>query len=320
MKRMDPMIKKIIAHLERTQGSSIADGPAEFEIDPMKFRALPDCPSKKIMSFIDGGNMEVIRTPGLSVFFNRIARIDYRSNQRVSSNILEFYSIISALDNGGKIVYHVEFEPHGHLPEMDFDSFDASVSAGQRMIPISKIGDIIRRFAELKQASVIKDSIAVLDGSLEHGHPMEEGLLRDICASKEILALAKTSSMLAGSGASAYAALDMSCNLDDWSYLLKDSSIQQHIVKLHKSSRYRFSIDSPHLTDEMLWLLKENSKDPVFLGYPYGLIDADRRARVSKKEQETLMLQLQVKLKSTFPRLLSELNSLNAHDILDSLG
>jgi len=67
-------------------------------------------------------------------------------------------------------------------------------------------------------------------------------------------------------------------------------------------------------------LLKENSRDPVFLGYPYGLIEADRFSRISNQEKERLRLQLKLAFGRDYKRIEEFENSLNAHDILDSIN
>ena len=51
-----------------------------------------------------------------------------------------------------------------------------------------------------------------------------------------------------------------------------------------------------------------------------GLIEADKFARVSKKEKEILQLQLMTKFKKNLAHLTPDLSSLDAHDILDNIG
>ena len=58
------------------------------------------------------------------------------------------------------------------------------------------------------------------------------------------------------------------------------------------------------------------AKDPVFIGYPYGLIEADRAARVSMQESSSLQFQLKERLGSSLGQSLA---SKNAHSILDKL-
>ena len=66
--------------------------------------------------------------------------------------------------------------------------------------------------------------------------------------------------------------------------------------------------------------LKQNSKDPVFLGYPYGLIEADKFARISNNEAEYLRMTFVAKACKSFDKIKQHLNALNAHSILDNIS
>ena len=94
-------------------------------------------------------------------------------------------------------------------------------------------------------------------------------------------------------------------------------------MKLHKSSNYLFRFEvfkeSRYDLNELLSILVENSKDPIFLGYPYGMILADKFARISNREKEYLQALFQGKAGKQFKRISSYLTSLNAHDVLDNI-
>ena len=92
-------------------------------------------------------------------------------------------------------------------------------------------------------------------------------------------------------------------------------------AKLHKNSSriFRFEIfkeQKPEL-NTIFSILANNSKDPVFLGYPYGLIEADKLARVSNDEADLLRSSLGIRLEKS---QISSFNQRNAHNILDSIS
>ena len=58
--------------------------------------------------------------------------------------------------------------------------------------------------------------------------------------------------------------------------------------------------------------------DPVFIGYPYGLVEADRIARISNQEKESLKTMFLVKLRNK--NIEKYLSSVNAHEILDRIS
>jgi len=88
-------------------------------------------------------------------------------------------------------------------------------------------------------------------------------------------------------------------------------------AKFHPASKHVFRIDSFGDVNQALGLLEQNSIDPVFLGYPYGLIDADKFARVSTPEAKQLKLMLMTKGGEKFRLYLA---SKDAHDILNIIS
>ena len=64
--------------------------------------------------------------------------------------------------------------------------------------------------------------------------------------------------------------------------------------------------------------IASNCCDPIFVGYPYGLVEADRIARVSNQEKESLKTIFLVKLRNK--NIEKYLNAANAHEILDKIS
>jgi hypothetical protein len=94
-------------------------------------------------------------------------------------------------------------------------------------------------------------------------------------------------------------------------------------VKLHASSEYVFRLDTfAHAANVAKYLspVVAHSKDPVFVGYPYGLIEADRFARVSNREAESLRMMFRVKAGKDWEMLDSAAKSMDAHSVLDRIS
>ena len=95
-------------------------------------------------------------------------------------------------------------------------------------------------------------------------------------------------------------------------------------VKLHEKSKYifRFEIykEQKERLMEVIRLLSNNCKDPVFLGYPYGLIDADKNARISNQEKNMLLTLFSAKFGKDWERIKESLSNVDAHDILDNIS
>ncbi|MBT3409003.1 hypothetical protein HN415_10105, partial [Candidatus Woesearchaeota archaeon] len=67
---------------------------------------------------------------------------------------------------------------------------------------------------------------------------------------------------------------------------------------------------------KVLGFLAMNSRDLILPGYPYGLIKADKFARVSVNETQILKTRFNTKLKK---EVRESLNLNNVHEVLDSI-
>ena len=67
--------------------------------------------------------------------------------------------------------------------------------------------------------------------------------------------------------------------------------------------------------------IANNSRDPSFLGYPFGLIDADQFARVEYIEKDTHALQFFSLASKTgvWERILQSIRCSDAHDLLNQI-
>jgi hypothetical protein len=317
-----------------------------FQISNENFHEIKKIkPTKKII-FLDGGNLELIKAPNISLFFNRVYYCIYQNNKRIKNDKYEFYTLITAENKNNKLFFNVEFEwtkdsssINSDLSPFVFDVNDKTLSYGNRTADISDIGNAVRKLIELEIANQIikenKDSIIVLDRNLEAAITYEKKYLENLYQTAKdnnvfVCALPKTSSLLTRNGNSISALLNQAGPGFEWYYYpVAELNTNEHkadlyFVKLNKKSNYVFRLDvykeKKYEIDEILSLLAENSKDPVFFGYPYGLIEADRFARVSNKESEFLRMQIMVKLGKNAEKLKKYLASQDAHSILDSVA
>ncbi len=278
------------------------------------------------MVFVDGGNGEVVKGPNVSVQFVRLYATWYEKNVRVSRELRELFIIVLAFQKGLDLGFEATiFDLEGkELHKFSFDAFDPALSyAGRRADPQS-IANHVRKLLELRFADEICSKfsgILVRDGDLEaRGEVMEE-VLRQLRATAQksgvvVLGLSKTSTLCTDSGNSAVAVLHDIAPDGAWSYYAGGNVA---FVRLHKSAEYVFRCDVfPHDRDMLpkSWsALAAISADPSFLGYPYGLIDADKFAQVTKDETSQLRARFAVKSKDVFKNIES---ALNAHDLLNS--
>ncbi len=310
-----------------------------IKISKEHFHEIGDRADNAKIAFIDGGNTEILKAPNFSVQLIRIYHTIYKENRRISSKKQEFYILISAINQKDNIVYRTKFFGL-NKEELDFSSFDQTLRQGNHRISISKIGNAIRRFLELETAKGLteeleKQDIIMIDGDLKSSITNERGYLDrlyEAAAKKDIViaAISKTSELFTENGNVLIPVLEELAPENEWYYhpLVEINNqahkVDLHIVKLNKNSRYIFKLEifkgTNQATDKILSVLMENSRDPVFLGYPYGLIEADQFARVSNREKDYLKTVFMTKLGKDNMKIAQYLNTSNTHNILDSIS
>ncbi len=307
------------------------------EISEDNFHGINESGSDSRIVFIDGGNAEILKAANFSLQFARIYYTIYKDNKRVENKKYEFYVLIKSFDKEGKIFYKTKLFGDKIIDDFEFDSFDKSIIQGNNRADISFIGNVLRRFAELKIASKLLNSldekdIVIFDGSLETKYNGEKEILEEIydkAVEKGVVisALSKTCELFTDKGSSVLSVLDEIQPQKEWYYhpIAKMGSMKHDIlfVKLNEKSKYifRFDILGSQLDkiSGVLDLLKLNSKDPVFFGYPYGLIEADRFARVSNQELELLKTKFMIKAGEDWKIINSFLKTKDSHNILDNI-
>jgi len=262
----------------------------------------------KIIAFIDGGQTEIISTGNFCLSFIRVAAVIFNGDEK-ENKVNEFYLFTKAKYVEGDLFYESKIFGDKLIEEKDLliSSNDNSIKVGRERAPISKVINMARRFSELAMARKINADFIVLDGTLEKTFLNEEKYLFD-----DLCALAKSSSLFTMSGNSPVILLNKIGPIGCWRYLIDGRT---SFVKLNENSKHIFRFEGdvgllPHLID--------NCNDALFLGYPYGLILADKLARVSNQEKNSLKMKFL--LNSDNKEIADYLNTSNAHDILDNLG
>tara|TARA_Y100000310_G_scaffold341600_1_gene441265 strand:- start:2757 stop:3632 length:876 start_codon:yes stop_codon:yes gene_type:complete len=257
--------------------------------------------SNSKIAFIDGGSAEIFSNINMSFGIIRTAYTIFQINKRIESKSFDFYFLIKTINNS---TYSAELFNFNNKLEIE-TKFEFNNNT-----EISNISDNLRRLLELKTASSLSSDLIILDGNLETDSDKEKEYLEKL----NVAALSKTSHILTNQGLLYSNILNNNLNYN-WYYKLKDNT---YFTKLNNKSKYIFKVETKNSINLniLFSLLKENSKDPIFLGYPYGLIEADRLARISNKELEYQKNLFTAKL----GKLDLEKNLGSAHDILDKIS
>ncbi len=271
--------------------------------------------SDKKISFIDGGNIEIVKKPDLSVQLIRVYCTTYQNNKRIESEKYEYFCLTKISDGVFQSeIFSDNNEIVPDISDLSLRSDDITIKQGLARASVSKIGNIARLFSELILAKKVSSKVdyVVMDGTLQEqmtGHSKYLKPLLEV----NVCAIAKSSQLVTKSGRSLESAFKKK-GMWYYSPLVKaeNSEVNMYVVKLHDRGKcFRFEVNGK-ISDELLSLLVVNSRDPVFFGYPYGLIEADTFARVTNQEKEYYSTLLYSKV-----GLFEEKGS---HEILDSIS
>ncbi len=324
---MGELFKRILDRIaERTKdiGSVIVLPNAAVPLSDAFFKPILAQPAKRI-AFVDGGNAEILKAPNFSLQFIRLYATVHEDDRRVQQVKKEFYALIVAQGKNG-LTYEIETFGTDFKPAHSFAADDATLRTGMHLATPNAIAEAVRTFAEFTLAQEVCNElragdILVRDGDLMPTQTHAQDYLNElkrVASQRGVLlcGLSKTTSLLTDSGNSAAAALQRIAPASTWLYQPPGSTIC--FVKLHGQSAHVFRLDvlqTEHARTIASGLASQ-AIDPVFLGYPYGLIEADQFAQVPGNEAARLKLQVRA---HGGKQLNNHLAALDAHETLNKL-
>jgi len=268
----------------------------------------------KRIAFIDGGNNTIFSAPNFCIVLNRISFCLYQNNKRLKpkiQNTIDFLSVCTSVLKENEIHFAIKIISDNAVlnqlkTEIKISSTDKTISSGIWRAKITKISDVARKYAEWIYALKIaknqlnKGDILIRDGTLEARFVGETDFANevyDICKAKKIIfgSVAKVNTLFSNTGSSFTTALSIQSpkNKIWYYYPVVDINDLQHraklyFAKLHKKTNRTLRIDvfdglSFNIGD-FFYLLAQNSKDPCFFGYPFGLVEAHKNAVVKNNE------------------------------------
>jgi len=278
--------------------------------------------------------------------------------ERAIPRRIEFFSATYATFRNGEIHYDTKLFPpllgeEESLPnetDLSFSSMDKTLTSGRQRADIARVASIARRFSELALAKQVikkelsRGDILVMDGTLQAAFTNESKYLEELYAAAQedgviVSGLSKTSALFTDTGLSLLGAVDKLAQERnfklEWYYPIAESNSKDHdvmimVMKLNTISErvFRFEIQNGQFKalselqlNEILTHLVTNSRDTTFPGYPYGLVDADRFARVSFDEIEhyrTILLS-QITSLGKWEKFARHIKAGDAHSILNLL-
>jgi len=298
------------------------------DFDVKNFREIQPSHSRGMkLAFLDGGNLALIQAPSFAVHFERVYFNCFEGGQRVKLGIpskLEFFVVTTSSGLKDDIRYETSFIPLDdgntkYLPDekdLIFDSYDENMKEGKEQIQIPRVGDVARSFAEWEYAGFVCNELAegdifVRDGTLHAPYTNQAKYAEeayDVARKRGILfcGVSKTSHLYTTTGMSLVAAIGRLARKNGikapgYYHNLVEITDPNHkadlnFARFHARSQHTFRVEilkgQEEHKDKIMSALAANSADISFPGYPYGLVDADKNARVSGDELDALRMLL----------------------------
>lgn len=281
-------------------------------------------PKQGNILFVDGGSAEISSGPDFSVNFIRIFSVLFEGRQKIKTEMLEFFCAFYLERQNDKVIVKTKIVNSKGKKIID----EAELTFALADQTISQFADLARRISELRMAaaSAIPNGTIVLDGSLDTKSELEQREIEKLIllarANKtELCALSKTTNIVSSFGESLPFLIANDSPKSRFYLPVSDSGkFRTYFLKLHPNSEYIFRCDAlAETTTEIFSHLAFISNDPVFIGYPYGLIEADKFARVSNREKEILRVELMAKSGRKWQDFESKERAVNAHSVLDKI-
>ena len=290
----------------------------------------------RVISAVDGGNNKIYGSPTDSIHLIKIYYNLFRGKKR-KMNVDPFTSFLICRNQDDSI--EVELKPLNDTIPIDKKRYslkkDEMENGNQ-----GNAAQTIRKYLEWKTLKYVceehldEGDILLRDGVLQTSVEDERRYAEEVYDSVKdnginLVGLAKTSSLLTDKGYPLIASvheLSEETEFDLWYYHPiaendhPDHKGEMYVVKYHPSSEYAFrteffrGVESP--VEDILGHLASQAKDPIFLGYPYGLVDADKKARVTDEEVKYLKNMGYNKMDSS---VRYRVNCSNAHDKLSNI-
>lgn len=353
------VVEKIIEALEEDVNRELGQPYLQsgnykvYEFNEDNFKPLRDV-EPRLMAFVDGGNNTILEAPTFSLQINRIYFNLFKGKERHRSSFqipekIEFLSYFNVWESEdgqiGKVrIFPLSEEHREYLPrEKDLI---VTLPGPPDFYQRSRMFSVARRFAEWSfSAHIIEElddgDILVKDGSLQTSFEGENKYLGKVMKAAykggvNLAGLSKTSTLSTDTGNSLIASIKKFAeynNYDRWCYYPIAKEMVESMerpgsiimaVKLHELTEYIFRLDLLKGDDdevEIVSAIGENTVDPTFPGYPYGLIDADLNARVRMDEVKIYKTRILSGLsEDILEELKSHIRAIDAHERLNMIA
>lgn len=285
------------------------------------------------IAFVDGGNACIVRTPAAELHNIRTAVVVVSGKKITAVKQKEGYVLARVQVAEGKLkciaeIFDSNLDYNGNL------EIEAYAAGNGQETPLGKAAETVRKLSELaaarKAAGMLRgeNKFVILDGALETFSSEEKKEMEALRAEAAVRnvklgAVAKTCSLLTDKGESLIDEIAKIAQGTGCIQIAEGRSESHHalisVAKLNDSSSHLFRVETADSLKEIVSALALQSNDLAFPGYPYGLVMADKFARVSEAETELLKAKTRATATSETRQMLTAEKALDAHSILDNM-
>jgi len=319
----EKIIPELISHARRPEenGRLILPDGKEVAFDQKKFSPITLKPSGDKVLFVDGGNAPVFESPAARVEFVRLYGAAYEGVKRTAMHREEGFVLIRNVTKDGKD--YVEAKGHGIELSLMIPDDDRELRLGRERVSLVTVAGLVRFILECRSARRwgVGCALIVRDGTLLPNNEYEDEALKELLRSGVVAGFSKTNTLTTTTGHSVSATLLEHGLKEPWIYNLgTEKEVSFSIVRLHGRAEHAFRLDTNGDAAATATSLAGVASDPVFPGYPYPLIEADRMARVPNREVELLRTRFMVEAGPRWKELQRLARGSDAHSILDRIS
>ncbi len=285
------------------------------------------------LAFCDGGNYPIFNSSYFIFQLNRIFASSWKGRKRTGYFSVDFLTLTRRTAEGfSSAVYPLKASPGAAFGDVLPSEAETAVDYRELMglDALKAASQLPRRIAEKKLARMlIGNHVVVLDGLLQPECQAEWSAIKELRSLSQasgypIAGLAKTAALLDP-------ALVPTALLDrqgEWYVRLArvtSRGSDLYAAKFHRAALTPYFVEvvagDERSVEDLFSALFSDSLDPHLPGYPHGLIDADRNARVGMREAERLRGEMLRVMKPDLVKgiLLGE-RTLGTHDLLNALN
>ena len=290
-------------------------------VSEKKFRLLQKNQLKRRVAAVDGGNCVLFESFGVSVHLLRVYGAVFDGENCTEQTVKEVIAIAQMVDE-----FHISVQLYGAETEVTFDKRLLAQGTGN---PLTRAIGQLRATMEIATArnyieKLDHEDLLLFDGSLVAVSAYDETLYEQLFETARdyhvlLFGFCKTTKLLCTSGISALTALHLIGPFNTkWFYYGTDGAPSTHFVRLHSRAKCCFRVDCLNYTEQelvdALEFLIGHCNDPSFLGYPYPLIKAHQRAKITPQEVKIKKALIFLKLGDLGERVRQ---ASSGHDFLD---